>query len=230
MKRLRSILFISLFTFILGACQPSPVEESNNEPRENLDAESELDDANKSLVVYFSQPETDNPNNMSEDEANSVVVIDGQVFGNTQYIAMLIQEYTDADIFHIEPSTPYTTNHDDLVNIATEERNSNARPEISETIERFDEYDTIFVGYPIWWSDMPMIMYTFFDVYDFSEKTIIPFSTHGGSGLADTITSIREQEPNADLIGNAFSISRDSAENAESDVLDWLRELNMISD
>lgn len=176
----------------------------------------------KTLVVYFSQPETTDAENMTVEEDNSVVVINGEVMGNTQYAAYVIQQNTGADVFRVEPVTPYPTEHDVLVDMAAKEQESNERPQIKDTIENFDDYSTVYIGYPIWWSDMPMIMYTFFDEYDLSGKTIIPFSTHGGSGLAGTVSSICELEPDANVYDNALSISRDDVQDAEQEITDWV--------
>ena len=192
---------------------------SENDVNENQEAHS--------LVVYFSMPETDNAENMTEEEDNSVVVIDGEVLGNTQYMANVIAEHTGSDIFRIEPMIPYPTDHETLVDIASEEQDENARPAIQESIENLDDYDVIYVGYPIWWSDMPMILYTFFDEYDLSGKTIVPFSTHGGSGFAGTIDIIEELEPDATVIENGLTISRDDIENAESDIITWVENINL---
>ena len=78
----------------------------------------------------------------------------------------------------------------------------------------------------IWWSDLPMIMYSFFDEYDFSDKTIIPFSTHGGSGLADTISTIQELEPNANVYEQGLSISRNDIENSSEEISQWLEKVS----
>lgn len=80
-------------------------------------------------------------------------------------------------------------------------------------------------GHAIWWSDFPMIMYTLFDNYDMSGKTVIPFSTHGGSGLSGTISILKQQEPNANIIENALSISRSNMDGCESTVTNWLKEI-----
>lgn len=146
----------------------------------------------KSLVVYFSMPETTDPENMTTEEENSVVVIDGEVLGNTQYVAYIIQEHTGSDIFRIEPEVPYPTDHSTLVDLASGEKAAGARPAIAGSISDLEQYDTIFLGYPNWWGDMPMILYTFLDTYDFSGKTIVPFNTHGGSGFSDTIATIQK--------------------------------------
>lgn len=180
--------------------------------------------ASRSLVVYFSMPETTNADNMTREEDNSVVVINGQVMGNTQYMASVIQETAGADLFRIEPKTPYPTDHTTLVDLASEEQDANARPEIAAQIENFDQYDTVYVGYPIWWSDMPMILYTFFDTYDFSGKTIVPFSTHGGSSFAGTPAKIAQLEPNATLL-DGLTISRDNIQDARQEIVDWVNGL-----
>ena len=176
------------------------------------------------LVTYFSMPETTNPNNMTTEEDNSVVVINGQVLGNTQYMAQVIQETTGADIFRIEPVTPYPTDHSTLVSLASQEQSGSARPAIQGRVKSMDDYDVIFVGYPIWWSDMPMIMYTFFEQYDLSGKTVIPFSTHGGSSFAGTPTTIQRLEPEAKML-NGLTISRNNIQDARQQIVDWVNGL-----
>lgn len=94
------------------------------------------------------------------------------------------------------------------------------------TIENFDQYDTVFVGYSIWWSDMPMILYTFFDSYDFSGKTLIPFGTHGGSGWAGTPAKIAQLEPNATIL-DGLSISRNVIEDAHDQIVEWAQKLDI---
>lgn len=196
---------------------------TNNNINENTTANK--NDSEKSLVVYFSMPETTNPNNMTTEEDNSTVVINGEVLGNTQYMAKVIQNTIGADIFRIESKTPYPTNHETLVDLALEEQNQSARPELLNTIDNLEEYDTIFVGYPNWWGDMPMILYTFFEQHDFSSKTIIAFNTHGGSGFSRTISTIQELEPNAKVV-EGLSISRNHIQNAENDIVEWVNGLN----
>ena len=237
MKRLSTIALLISAVFILSSCGNAASagdESQKNNETASLEVENtseqgsnspELSSADKALIVYFSMPETTSGENMTQDEENSVVVIDGQVLGNTQYVAALIQEQTQADIFRIEPKAPYPMEHEELVSIAEEERTNNVRPELKSNIENLDNYDTVFVGYPIWWSDFPMIMYTFFDENDFAGKTIIPFNTHGGSGLAGTVKTIKELEPNAQVSDNAFSVSRNDVQNCKDDLDNWLNEL-----
>ena len=192
-----------------------PADSSGNSP---------AGEESRALVVYFSIPETDDPQQMTTEEANSTVVIDGQVLGNTQYMAQVIQQATGADLFRIEPAEPYPTDHETLVALAADEQEQNARPAIQGQVEDLEAYDRIYIGYPIWWGDMPMILYTFFDQYDLSGKTIVPFGTHGGSGFAGTPDTIEQLEPQATVL-EGLTISRDQIQDAEQQIVDWVNGL-----
>ena len=182
----------------------------------------------KNLVVYFSMPETTEPENMSREEELSTVVIDGEVLGNTQYVAYIIAENTGADIFRIEPVTPYPLDHSELEDIAQKEQSENFRPEIVGMVEDIDQYDTIFFGFPNWYYDMPMIMYSFLDQYDLTGKTVVPFVTSGGSGFSDAISTIKDMEPDADVVTDGLSISRNVVQDSEPDIIEWLTEKGFI--
>lgn len=221
MKKIISLFMVLTMVLSLAACSTnqspneSTPEESSSQTNESTPTPSNTN--GKNLVVYFSMP---------DNVDDSTVVIDGETLGNTQYMAYVIQETVGADIFRIEPETPYPTDHDELVDIAREEQSNNARPAIKDTIENFDTYENIFVGYPNWWGDMPMILYSFFDEYDFSGKTIIPFNTHGGSGFSGTISTIKELEPNAEVL-DGKSISRNDIQDAEQEIVDWVNSLDL---
>lgn len=225
------VLVICGVTFAALITQSNKTDKSEKVAKTNNDNESipELSSDKKMLVTYFSVPETDDPNNMTTEEDNSTVVVNGEVLGNTQYTAMLISDLTNADLYRIEPETPYTKDHDALVDLAREEQDNDTRPALKDEITNFDEYDIIFVGYPVWWSDMPQILYTFLEAYDFEGKTVIPFSTHGGSGLAGTVEIIQNKLNDATLIENALSISRNDMEGALEKVQAWLQELNILN-
>ena len=122
---------------------------------------------------------------------------------------------------------PILTDHEELLEAAQAEIRTNARPEINGTIQNFDSYDVVFVGYPNWNADMPYIMYSFFENYDFSGKTIVPFMTHGGSGFSGTPGTIAELEPDATML-DGKAISRSSIEDAEQEIIDWIDEIGML--
>ena len=179
-------------------------------------------DGSRILVAYFTVPETSGVDAVAQ---ASRVVENGEVVGNVEFIARTIQEETGADLFGIETVQTYPGTHDALLNFAAAEMAANARPELATQIDNLDQYDVIFLGYPIWNADLPMPMYSFLDDYDLSGKTIIPFSAHGGSGFAGTISTIASEEPRADVERNGFTVSRNSVANAKNDIIDWVRDL-----
>lgn len=179
------------------------------------------------LIAYFSVMETDGVDTVA---GASRVAVNGEVLGNNEYIAQMIQRETGGDLFAIETVQEYPTTHDPLLEFAYNEKADNARPELATQIENLDSYDMIFLGYPNWNADLPMPLYTFLEEYDFSGKTIIPFTTHGGSGFSRTIQTISELQPNATVISDGLSISRNSVSGAESDVVDWVNGLNLAAE
>lgn len=126
------------------------------------------------------------------------------------------------ELFQIETVQQYPLEHEPLVDLAAEEQDAGARPELSSHMEDPGQYDVIFLGYPNWWGDMPQALYTFLEEYDFSGKTIIPFTTHGGSGFSRTISTIAELQPGANVVEQGLSISRNSVTDAQSDVENWV--------
>ena len=100
--------------------------------------------------------------------------------------------------------------------------------ELAAQMENLDSYDIIFLGYPNWNADLPMPLYTLLEQTDLSGKTIVPFTTHGGSGFSRTIQTIQELQPNATVISDGLSISRNSVAQAESDVASWVSGLGLI--
>ena len=117
--------------------------------------------------------------------------------------------------------------HEALVDFAAEEQEAGARPELATQIENLEQYDTIFLGYPNWWADLPMAVYSFLDEYDLAGKTIIPFNVHNGSRFSRTIETIAELEPEATVVENGFTVSERTVAEAAGDVATWLEELGM---
>lgn len=141
-------------------------------------------------------------------------------------MADIIAQKTGGELFSIQTVKTYPSDYDGTLDEGKAEKNNNEYPELSTYIENLDGYNTIFVGFPDWWNGMPMAMYSFFEEYDFSEKTIIPFCTSGGSGFADALDVISEYEPNATIL-DGLSVSSSGAVNAESDVENWLDSLDL---
>lgn len=137
----------------------------------------------------------------------------------------MIHDRVGGDLYSIDTSVEYPNTT--IIDFAAEEQDRGDRPELLNHIENLDDYDTIFIGYPLWWYDLPMVMYSFFDEYDFSGKTIVPFCTHNGSRFSGTIGTIEELEPNATVIEDGFTVNeRDVGQSAE-DVAEWLARLGL---
>ena len=128
-------------------------------------------------------------------------------------------------LFSIRTSVVYPADGGELIDYAAQEQEENARPELTTHIENLDGYDTIFIGYPNWWADLPMAVYSFFDEYDFSGKTIIPFNVHNGSRFSRTIQTIQELEPDATVVEDGFTVSEQTVADAAEDVAAWLEGL-----
>ena len=154
-------------------------------------------------------------------------MLNGKITGNTGLIADYIAKATGGDIFSILTAEKYSSNYNDTVDAGQAEKNNNVKPEIVTHIDNLDDYDTVFIGFPNWWYGMPMVMYTFFDEYDFSGKTIVPFCTSGGSAFSDSINEMKELEPNAVVIDDGLHIGASSASGAESQVNEWGNGLNI---
>ena len=147
----------------------------------------------KSLVVYFSRG----------DEEYGV----GKVTpGNTEILAKEIVSKLGADEFKIVPAKKYPENYMECVNLATREKETNARPEYVGDVD-MSSYDTIFLGYPIWWGDLPMIVYSFIENHDFSGKTVVPFNTHEGSGNSGTYEILKSLLAGANVVGDGFNMT-----------------------
>ena len=233
--RVLAILLSLLMIFALAACSSqngdAPTESSGNtesaQPSNGGSSDSQNTEAEGSssgepsansniLVVFFSHT----------GENYSVGVIEK---GNTHIIADMIAEETGADMFEIQPKNPYPTTYNECTDVAKKEQNENARPKYIGSVDNMEQYDTVFIGYPIWWGDLPMVVYSFLESYDFSGKIVIPFCTHEGSGLSGTARNVANACPGATVL-DGLAIRGSTAQNkqsdAKSDVLKWLNGLD----
>ncbi|MBR5163501.1 MAG: flavodoxin [Schwartzia sp.] len=134
--------------------------------------------------------------------------------GHTAGVAREIAAQTGGDLFEIKPTTPYPA-YDECLEVAKAEKNNNARPAFVGNVENMADYDVVFVGYPIWWYDAPMIVLTFLEGSDLSGKTVIPFATSGGSPLSDSLDSVRASAAGA-TVGEGLLVGD------ESEIAPWL--------
>ena len=148
--------------------------------------------------------------------------------GNTEIVAEFIQQNIGGELFHIEPAAAYPDTYDECVALAKKEKNANARPELAKSLESIKEYDVIFLGFPNWWSDMPMPVYTFIEQFDFTGKIIVPFCTHEGSGLGSIPQKIAGACKGASVL-KGLAVRGSAAQNSQKTVQDtvnkWLADL-----
>lgn len=215
------------------AGEEQPAEESTETETEQstegtAEAESSEAGAQSSLLVaYFSYAENAAlPDDVDASASASIQPWNGALTGNTGVVADMIAQATGADLFSIRTVEQYPDTYDATIDQGQQERSEGARPELATHLENLDSYDTIFLGFPNWWGDMPMAVYTFLDEVDLSGKTVIPFVTSGGSGFSNTISTIQQMEPQA-TVQEGLSISGSSATGAQQQVESWLSELGL---
>ena len=182
----------------------------------------EAADAGGILIAYFTAAENSGVDAVA---SASYTTLDGEAVGRVQALAERIQQNVGGDLFFIRTSVVYPADGGELIDYAAQEQEENARPELTTHIENLDGYDTIFIGYPNWWADLPMAVYSFLDEYDFSGKTIIPFNVHNGSRFSRTIQTIQELEPDATVVEDGFTVSEQTVADAAEDVAAWLEGL-----
>lgn len=201
-----------------GESQETLIEENNaSEETEGAGATA----GSNILIAYFTAAEN---SGVDAEASASYSTVDGENVGRLRAIAEMIQENVGGELFSIQTEETYPVGIDEVIDQAADEQSEDARPALSTHIENLDDYDTIFVGYPNWWADMPKPLYTFFDEYDFSGKTIVPFNTHNGSGLSGTVGTIEELEPDA-TVTEGFTISERNVPDAAPEVAEWLSEI-----
>lgn len=226
MKRILAVLMGTMLLFGLAACKdssqaPSPSESSASQ------VEAKETDSSRVLIACFSLPEDVDVSDTDALAGASIVVKDGEPLGSLEYVSKKVQETIGGDRFRIETTKQYPLDHDPLVELASEEQEDEARSELASHIDNPEKYDTILLGYPIWWGDMPQPLYTFLEEYDFAGKTIIPFVTHGGSGMAGTTKGISQLQPDASVSDNTLCISRDDTADSEEEIVSWAKSLGV---
>lgn len=198
MKKFLLILLSAVLLFSITACNNSSNNSSNTGQKENNSAVSNNNTGGKKiLIAYFSHT------------------------GTTRKVAKRIQELTKGDIFEIKTVTPYPDDYQQCVNIAKKEKEENARPKLAAKVENMDEYNVIFVGYPIWWHTAPMAIDTFLESYNLSGKTIVPFCTSGGSDIKESMEAIN-------TLGAKAKILQGLTANNIDDVEPWLKKMGVI--
>jgi flavodoxin len=169
-------------------------------------------------LIFFFIGAIMNVNAQNQNGIGKILIAYFSWSGNTRSLAQQIQQRTGGDVFEIKTVTAYSSNYNTVLDQAQNERRTNARPPLAAHVENMAQYDTVFIGFPNWWGDMPMAVYTFIEEYDFSGKKIIPFCTHGGSGFSGTIRTLRNKLNNSNLL-EGFAVNGRAS---QSDVNAWI--------
>lgn len=196
------VLALLLMLFVVAGCSANNQSAENqantdDNTNEQTNDQTTATDDSKILIAYFSRS------------------------GNTEEIANQINELVGDTLVKIETVEPYPDSYSETVDIAQQELEQNARPAIQNLNIDMNDYDTIFIGYPIWWHDAPMAVYTFLESYDFTGKTVIPFCTSGGSDIDESLSGIEAAVSGATLLEGLTA-------NDSSDVQSWLENIGIL--
>lgn len=246
MKKTKVFVLMLTLVILLAGCSNNASTESSQDivadtnfshkertsENENSAENKTQNDKNNVLIAYFSRiGNIDSEHEIDAISSASVVTKGSDLLGNTEYMATLIQKAIGGDIHFIETSEKYPSEYDDsddnaLDVQANKENRENAHPELATHIENLEEYDTVFLGFPNWYGDMPMAVYSFLDEYDLAGKKIYLFNSSGGGGVRNAYSEVSDLEPDAGVDKNIFSVSHSQvSELTDQDMLEWLSEI-----
>ena len=205
-KSILTALALLLLTTLSCNSQNAKTTESQEQKQQETMSQN-----SKKLVVFFSHA----------GENYSVGNIE---VGNTKIVADYITELTGADQFEIVCTKDYDMPYMQLIEVAKQEANRGELPGYVGDVANLDQYDTIFIGGPVWWGTYPQVMFTFFRDHDLNGKTLIPFTTHEGSGLGSTVEDVKQAYPQATVTGQ-FSMYGHDVRKGKAKVEKWLKGL-----
>ena len=195
----------------LTSCASNTTHENKEKAVETTEKPTNMD--SKKIVVFFSHT----------GENYNVGYIEK---GNTAIIADMIAEVTGADKFEIVPEKAYPVNYNECIEVAQQEKRANARPAVKGDVA-VEDYDVIFIGYPNWWGELPMCVYTFIEKHDWNGKTVIPFITHEGSGMGGTDSKIAKATAGSNTrdgkgLAVQGKVAQENRASAKKSVDNWL--------
>lgn len=236
MKKTFSLLLAAAMALSLAACGGAASSTAETAPTEapaateaptEAPAESEADGADSEAAEALAADRSEETNAATETTGDSnTLVAYFSWSGNTEAMANLIAEQTGGTLFEIAPATPYTDDYDALLDVAQQEQAEDARPALAASVENWDSYDVVFVGYPDWWSDALMVIYSFLESYDWTGKTLVPFCTSGGSGFGRSLDRLPDSAPGATIL-EGLHVSGSSAADSGEEVAEWIAGLGL---
>lgn len=242
-KAIIAIFAVAVIVVVLVACV-NIFSNNTNQSKVGENSNNSLASKNENLVtndetnqVVKNDGKQENDNEKTETNSKNLVVIFSRADenyrvgdvekGNTMFLAEYIKEELNADLFEIVPTNKYPADYDECTKVAQEELRNNSRPKYNGDVSNWEDYDNIFLGYPIWWGDLPMCCYTFIENHDFTGKNVYIFNTHEGSGNAGTASSLKSKISGANVNTDYLAMTGTSArENgAKLQVQNWLKRL-----
>ena len=223
MRLLRKLMQTSCALAMLSGCMQEDPGAVWNEPAEEPDQEPASSDI---LIAYFTwadNTEVEDPDAVDMDATTSASVLPP---GNAAKLAGWIQEETGGELFSIQVEEPYSSDYDECLARAAQEKAEDARPALRTHVEDMAEVDVIFLGFPNWWYTVPMPILTFVEEYDLSDKTIIPFVTHGTGGMSGTIRNLTQALPDSAEVLEPIGIYRLDVDDAQPRIKAWLEGLD----
>lgn len=238
MKKAFSFVLVIVMTFSLAACttganqQGSADQTGRSTPDSGMteaesfstglsESDGQTDTENREggiLVAYFSWAD----NAVLADDVDAVSSPSVIPPGNVQQLAGWVQQQTGGDLFSIQVTDPYSSDWDECLDRANQERGDDARPLLKANVENMDQYNTVFLGYPNWWYGVPMALLSFLEQNDFSGKQVYLFCSHGTGGLAQSVDIITEALPDAQISDNIFDCYEQDAFSSQADIQNWL--------
>lgn len=179
----------------------------------------------RTLVAYFSWPATEEVDGVT---CASLVSTGGKTLGNTELVAGVFAQELGADLFRIETERSYPLSRGALIEATKEEQDNNEHPALRTHVENMAQYDIIFLGYPLWWYDFPMPVYSFFDEYDLTGKTIVLFTTHAGNRFCKTLRTAQDLLPSSPIVQGLATHENDVMD-SEATVSKWLRDNEFVN-
>lgn len=225
MKKLFLLLLSMTLVFSLSACSGEATSSEDGSSDSSVSS-SELSSEVPAASEETSGSEAPEESTEPAEEGGSTLVAYFSWSGNTEQVAQIIAGQTGGDLFKIETATPYTDDYNTLLDIARQEQADDARPELAAQVDDWDSYDVIFVGYPNWWSDAPMAVYTFLESYDWNGKTLIPFNTSSSGGFGRSLSGVEESAVGATVL-EGLDLTESELSDAQSRVAEWLNSLGL---
>ena len=207
---IKGIVLLMMGLVVSTSCSGNTSKDAKSK-MEKKGTDNKMETKGKVLIVFFSH-------------AGENYSVGNIKVGNTKLVADEIQKVTGGDEFEIVAEKSYDMPYDALTKLAKEEQEKNEKPAFKGEVKDIDQYDTVFIGGPIWWGTYPQVMFTFFDKYDLGGKTIVPFSTHEGSGLGSVVSDLKRLYPKANF-KQAFDIYGHQVRGGEAKIDAWLKGL-----